>query len=68
MIEALRKMIGIPRNDLDVLQQQLHQALVDRANCAATREYYDAMERMLQTRVLRLQREVKERLASGVDK
>jgi hypothetical protein len=51
-----------------VLQQQLHQALVDRANCAATREYYDAMERMLQTRVLRLQREVKERLASGVDK
>ena len=67
MIRLMRRVLGVPSSEIEVLSAQLVASEIARAEHAAAREYHEAMERMLGSRVMRLQREVKERIQKGAD-
>ena len=67
MIRLMRRVLGVPSSEIEVLSAQLVASEIARAEHAAAREYHEAMERMLGSRVMRLQREVKERIQKGTD-
>lgn len=67
MIKLMQRMLGVPSSEIEVLSAQLVASEIARAEHAAAREYHEAMERMLGSRVMRLQREVKERIQKGTD-
>ena len=67
MIKLMQRMLGVPSSEIEILSGQLVAAKIARAEHAAAREYHEAMERMLLSRVMRLQSEVKSQMQKRGD-
>ena len=64
MLDWIKTMLYLPSGD-DVLRKQLRDAERTRAEYAAQREFYAANEKMLESRIKRIRRELKAREVSA---